>query len=363
MVAGPKKQKLNYEYNKFDTTPSSLPSIDNKISEEIKNQPEEKTLFEEASNTLKNEGVNAFIEQAANKISNIWAENTGGKEDIIVNSGKIISENEFYKSVTQITDDKYQWEPLSMPDITLLSKEINDKEHKDIIYQPLAVNTEKNKFGYRNRGEYEDIESKGALFSTYNPFRSVSNYIGHNEVGFGKDSLNNENDNVIALNTKTGKVYGGKFKDFKNNNDIVVSRTLPAKDVTDILINQNNKYFEGIAQKGIKLKKQNGKYVNVPIGLGQNGKGESITGWSGGKMFITKPDGTEGHFVYGTAKQLKEQLKLYKKIHSVDYVKWYDMDHKAFSQTYQTKSGILHGEYNRQRDNTNSSGGHFLYLL
>ena len=79
-------------------------------------------------------------------------------------------------------------------------------------------------------------------------------------------------------------------------------------------------------------------------------------------MFITQLNGSNGFFVYGTAEQLKRQLEEYKKINEVDEVLWYDLDQKAFSQAYQTKSGKITKEELKRMDNTNSSGGNVLYL-
>ena len=353
------------------TAPVNVTKSKVETSIKKKGTPKEAGLIEQATNTLIDEGVGALLSQVGNKISNVYYEKTGGKEDIVIEDKQIMTQDEWLNAVkmkvppfvNNINTDQ-EWLKPSMPEVTLLSSATKNTDYKDIIYQPLSVNTTKAKFGYRNRGNNKDIKSSGALFSTYNPFRSTSKYLGwHTEEGKANfKGANASSNSVIALNTKTGEVMGGTFKDFANNPDIVVSRTLPAKKVVSIGVSKDNKYFDGISQRGTKLTLANGTQQDIPIGIGSDNSGNRLTGWSGGKMFITKPDGSEGHFVYGTVKQLSSQLNKYKKTHQIDHVLWYDMDHKAFSQAYQTNTGTLYGNYNIERDNTNSTGGHFLYL-
>jgi hypothetical protein len=335
--------------------------------------PQEKNIWQEAMGTLRDEGVGALAAQAVNKASNVYHEKTGGKEDIVVEDTAPMTPTEWKQALGMPATDPLkaqgdldqEWLHPTMPETTLLSKGIPNTS-KGVIHQPIAVNTTKVKFGYRNREQEGDIKTKGALISTYNPFRSTKDYLGKHyaEGKGGFEEANSVNDSVIALNTKTGEVMGGTFKDFKDNPDVVVSRTLPAKKVTSISISGNNRYFDKISQRGIRLHTNNGKYTDVPIGIGTDNSGKRLTGWSGGKMFITKPDGSEGYFVYGTAQQLARQLEEYKNTHQVDYVLWYDMDHKAFSQAMMPQDGVLKSDMlnSIQHDDTNSTGGHFLYL-
>jgi hypothetical protein len=319
----------------------------------VAEQPAEQSRIAEAIQTITEEGWGAFMTQMSNYISTKADEKTG-KEDIIID----------YKKGTKelIIDTPKKTEVAAkpeMPKMKILADTV--RQDGDRVFVPVAINTEKSKFDYRNRGQEKDIpKTTGAYFSTYAPFRPTTDFIGKKEKGLS--GTNKSSDAVIALNTKTGKVEAGTFDKFKGKPEYVVSKTLPAKAVKAIEINKNAKYFEGIAQKGLTVVYAAGKKQDLPIGLGNKGDGNGLTGWSGGKMFITKPDGTEGYFVYGTVKHLQKELENYKKVHKVDHVLWYDMDHKAFSQAYQTKTGKIKGSDAVAMDNTNSSGGNFLYM-
>jgi len=322
--------------------------------------PEESSILGEAMSTLSNEGVDAFVEQLTNYVGNKYAEKTGGKEDVTVTARPEPPKEEIAKDTLPTIEPTVIEEPEEpkIPVIEVLGDTI-DKGNR--VFVPVAIDTKQAKFNYRNRGDKRDIkDTKGAYVSTYAPFREPSAFSGIKEKGIS--GTNNDDSTVIILNTKTGQISGGKFKDVKDNKDLVVSKTLPAKDVYSIEINPNAKYISGIAQKGLTLVRGTGKKQELPIGLGRNADGKALTGWSGGKMFITKPDGSNGYFVYGTVEQLKNQLEKYKKLHNVDHVMWYDLDHKAFSQAYQTKNNVISGKESIARDNTNSSGGNFLYL-
>jgi len=376
----PKKEEPYQFKNKIDYIPNltknllgnpNTPLKDKEIITKLDSIPAKKeyndtesqpSLLQEATNTLKNEGVGNFISQVGSKISNVIAENFGGKEDIVIETKEDNSLDHLgtmlgYKKLQQY--NKPDSVKFTMPQITILGDTIPDKGDK--VFVPLALNTEKNTFDYRNRGEDKNIiGSKGAMLSTYNPFFKTSEYLTAKNYNFYAKAT--KDDSVIALDTKTGKVTGGKFKDFENNPDMVVSQTLPAKRISGIKISKDNSYFEGIAQRGIHLKRKDGSEQSIPIGIGADNSGKRLTGWSGGKMFITQLNGSNGFFVYGTAEQLKRQLEEYKKINEVDEVLWYDLDQKAFSQAYQTKSGKITKEELKRMDNTNSSGGNVLYL-
>lgn len=348
LVVLPQSQPSGYEYAWEKGSTTSSPTRQDVVEDE------ENGIIEEAVTTIKDEGVGAFVTQLANYAGNKYSEHTGSKEDVNV---KPLDTPKTLPAKEEVIVPEEVKKPI-IPTIEILGDTVGTGNR---VYVPVAIDTKQARFNYRNRGDTKDIiGTKGAYLSTYAPFRKTDAFLNVKEKGIG--GINDDNSTVITLDTKTGQIGGGLFKDVKNNKDIVVSKTLPAKMISSIEIDQNSPVLKSIAQKGITLITADGRKQILPIGLGTKGDGKQLTGWSGGKMFITKPDGTDGYFVYGTVEQMKKQLEKYKATHNISSVLWYDLDHKAFSQAYQTKNQKITGAEAISMDNTNSSGGNFLYL-
>ena len=80
---------------------------------------------------------------------------------------------------------------------------------------------------------------------------------------------------------------------------------------------------------------------------------------------IFSPDHKYGWFIYGTAKMIKEQIKIFRELYKADYVLWYDVDQKSYSQTIQTKNKKISWKELIRMDNFNSAlsgSGNIVYL-
>lgn len=316
---------------------------------EVKKDP---SRVDEFMGVVKREGIGSALVQAWNYVTSSPEEGNvvKPKEIVLVDKKQPVSKT---KQVVQ--------EPKT-PSIKLLNDTIKDNANNDRVYVGFSINANDNTFGFRNRKEETDIKTKAAVAHTYNQFRRANSYVGKVEPGFGeKNGKNSVNDHVIALNTKTGKIATGIAKDF--NNDYVLSRALPPKEITDIEVNTNAPKNKNLGnKKTITLVYNTGKKEQGQIAFGSTGYEMGQAGYDGGKILVTTPDGKHTQLIYGSAQNLKSELNNFKNTYNVDYVKFYDLDQKAFSQAVQTKSGILKKDLLIGLDNTNSSGGNFLYL-
>jgi antitoxin component of RelBE/YafQ-DinJ toxin-antitoxin module len=259
----------------------------------------------------------------------------------------------------------------SLPQIQILSDTIPDRLDNDKIYVGMSINANKNKFDYRNRLDSKDIKTKAGIAHTYNPFRSFDAYITQKdpdgypmpiyEKNFEKGRPNSYEDNVIAINKNTGNLSVGIAKNF--NNDYVLSRTLPPKIISDIYVGPEGKRNPNLNnKKTITLITPENNKISGQIAFGDTGFEMGGRGYNGGTILISTPDKKHTQFIYGSANDLKDQLNKFKSTYKTNKVLYYDLDQKAFSQAVQSKSGIIKGSKLREMDNTNSSGGHLIYL-
>lgn len=244
--------------------------------------------------------------------------------------------------------------------IKTIGDTIQDGEDKNRFYTPCIINlNNEGRFDYRNRGDINNItNTDGAMISTFKPFVPVSDYMS--ELSKDKDKST-----VIAFNTQTGKVDVWLFDDFKDDDAFVVSETWQAKKILKINVWSNNGYLQNIYQKWLILVDTDWNYIDFPIGIGKGESGDELWWYSWGKILIATPDNKHSWFIYGTANQLKTQLEEFKKIYQAKYVLRYDLDQKAYAQTYQTRNKIIYGWQLQALDNLNSAAsgsGNILYL-
>jgi len=209
---------------------------------------------------------------------------------------------------------------------------------------------------YRNRGDESDIMGKKLAY-TYAPFKPYKETLNKK---YGSLSAN-DNSYVIAL-TADG-IKGGKLKDFKDT-DTPLSPTYVTKNVTELVIEPDNKYFDGIKQKGLGLRTSKDTVKYIPVGTSDSQSG-SFKNWSGGHLLVENPKTKVMVVLHGRSDQLKEMFNKYLETEGIESANIYETDHKAYSLITNPKDGIHKGIKNRQLDNYNterSGAGNFIYL-
>lgn len=209
---------------------------------------------------------------------------------------------------------------------------------------------------YRNRGDESDIMGKKLAY-TYAPFKPYKETLNKK---YGNLSVN-DNTYVIAL-TADG-IKGGKLKDFKDT-DTPLSPTYVTENVTELVIEPDNKYFDGIGQRGLGLKTSKDTVKYIPVGTSDSQSG-SFKNWSGGHLLVENPKTKVIVVLHGRSDQLKEMFNKYLETEGIESANIYETDHKAYSLITNPKDGIHKGNKNRQLDNYNterSGAGNFIYL-
>lgn len=295
------------------------------------------------------------IQEAISTIIHEWPENFIEQTENYIDQEE---EAEKAKKVTNYIDELNETQAKKNFTIKQIGDTIIDDANHFRV--PLVINLAKeNRFNYRNRWDTKNLNNTDwAMISTFKPFVHPKNY---------KSKLTKSNDesSVIALNKNTWMLSVGSFVDFKNKPEYVVSETWQPKKVIDIIINKKNKYIQNIYQKGISLVLEDSSRISFPIGIGKEANGNFLWWYSGGKVLIFSPDHKYGWFIYGTAKMIKEQIKIFRELYKADYVLWYDVDQKSYSQTIQTKNKKISWKELIRMDNFNSAlsgSGNIVYL-
>lgn len=214
------------------------------------------------------------------------------------------------------------------------------------------------KLGYRNRGEYKNLDTEAGNVTAFNPFLPKKNMnlskIKSTETFIGID--------------KNGKFKTGTIDKF--NSDDLISKTFSNK-IVDFVYNPDG---------SIKLEKRNKDNPNNPVPVVrviENGK-EKL----GSLNFLTKSGMSDPHNQYGEIqggriilkagnktllvsgsindvvtqfKKLKEQTK--------EPIEIITLDNGSYNLGIRTKDKKITVKDLKEYDNLNNSGGNFLYLM
>lgn len=207
---------------------------------------------------------------------------------------------------------------------------------------PFKANMEDLTVGVRNRNDNRDLNTEGAIFSTYEAFNTPDKVVDRH---FDK-----------WLRIKNGKIDVLSSKDEADPSDIITG-TYGHKVKS---INRNIKYYVKGFNNTLGYNTPDNKQGNIKV-FGDNGT-NTLGGYQGGKLILTTPDHQNPKIVYGSPDIIEKEIENYKKEHNIPWVWALDSDGKAFEQTYQTLNKKITGKELNANDNTNSKGGNFIYL-
>lgn len=314
--------------------------------------------LQEAWETLINEGIGALFDQT---ISAATSPNEGLEQKI-----KPIPEpniNDEKSTVVSGTKTKPKVEEQEPAKVVLGSRVENYGGNPDRYIEPFKVNTNSAKFGVRSRGETQDINTEGVVFTTFKPWTYASSPEYVNEFNYYLVVDKTSGNLKIATNPKQNKDSMLNKQEVKANPEMVTTGTYGRLAKS---LNLNGKYNDGISSKTLGYVNQDGKQASLPtFGIGKDGS--ELGGYKGGKLILSKPDGSDPIIVYGSAQIVINEFEKYKKKHNLENVLVLDADGKSYAQSYQTKSKVIKGSDLRSKNwdnaNTASAGsGNILYL-
>ena len=231
------------------------------------------------------------------------------------------------------------------------------------IYRQEFVDLNQTQFGFRNRDEYQEIETEGGVVTSFNPF--VSKKLLLQEEDFPANST------FIGLNTK-GQFKTGTIDDFASND--IISRAY-TNVVDDFVLNSDG---------GLKLEKRNSDNPNNPVPvvnviektkdgktikkegslnvLTKNLKGgvNQYGPIQGGRVVLIGEDNSK-ILVSGSVQNIYEAFKEIKE-RTGKPVTIVTLDNGSYNMGLATKDNKLTSEDLKAYDKQNRSGGNFLYI-
>lgn len=259
----------------------------------------------------------------------------------------IIDDSDKEVDTEPITADKYYSNPYGAQQTFDVEKG-NGRQYKQ---QSLPVSTIK--FGYRNRGDYEDINTDGLEITTFEPFT--------------RDTKNINNSSAVLALAPDGRLHAGTWSTLKDkmNDDWVFTKTFMNKviSIDDNFLDGARSGNRGYWQPQITTLDDSGNKKVGALNILTKGKDKEKFYGSiqGGRLLFVDPKTKEQFLVSGSLDHVKSEFKRIKG--NNPYLEVYTLDNGTYSRGLSYKDKKLTKDRLRSYDNENTSGGNGLYII
>ena len=252
------------------------------------------------------------------------------------------------------TSTKYAIRPGTFTGDTI--KTFNQRVSPQKYIIPESIDVNEYTFGYRNRGNYNPIDTEAAAITAFRNFKpfgkhdtGYKTYIGIDRNGNLKagdisqfsegDYLSGTYSNEIASFMKDSKVNIVMTKSLKN----------PLQNQPAYIIWDNGKL----------VKKPAGQAINILIRK-DDPVGNQYGNVTVGRVLVRV--GNELRLLSGSVKDIDRQFEEMKKRNKADHGTFYTLDNGSFNRGFRTYNRVLTSKDLKKYDELNSGGGNFLYL-
>lgn len=233
---------------------------------------------------------------------------------------------------------------------------VPDKLHNGMYYLPESIDLNSVKVGIRNRGDYRDVDTQGAITTHMNPF---TNWVPLENV--------DKNKGYIGVD-KDGNVKVGSYYDFDENWQITraarnVLKHLNTNDKGNVIFGDPKNWSKNLDKVLATMINDKGEEIQGTLNItGFEGSSDANAygKYSGGRMIIKVGD--ETRLISGSANDLHKAIEDIKTRHNVDNVEVYSLDNGTFSTAIRPYNGKITKKDWIKYDNRNNGGGHVLYL-
>lgn len=209
------------------------------------------------------------------------------------------------------------------------------------------------RFGYRNRGDLNEINTDGLEITTFE--------------GFSKNPQKvNDYSSVIAIDPE-GKIHTGSWGELKDKtkDGWLFTKTFMNKvmSIDDVFLDGERSGNRGYWQPQITTLDPNGnkKIGALNVLTGGKGKEKYYGSIQGGRVLLVDPDTNEQYLVSGSLDHIKKEFKRIKG--NKKYLNVYTLDNGTYSRGLSYKDKKLTKERLQAYDNENTSGGNGLYII
>lgn len=254
---------------------------------------------------------------------------------------------------TITAQSKYQFIPQSFTgDTTFVDK---DKYKGDRYILPESLNLSDYYFGYRNRGEYNDLEGSIAPITIFNSFQKKSNIKDIKGTFIGVDSK--------------GNIKIGGYNDFDDNDNISrtygnVVKELKRDQFGNIIFKDDAKHGNPGRNVPVTINyNEDGSIVEGSLNIltGKNKKNSNTYGnITGGRVIVQT--GNEIRLLSGSIDDINDQFEKMKERNGVDRGTFYTLDNGSYNRGLRIKGRNISSQDLRSYDAQNTGGGNFLYI-
>lgn len=252
------------------------------------------------------------------------------------------------------TSTKYAIRPGTFTGDTI--KTFNQRVSPQQYIIPESIDANEYTFGYRNRGNYNPINTEAAAITAFRNFKPF----GKHDTGFKTYIGIDKNGNLKAGDISQfsqGDYLSGTYsneiasfmKDSKGN--IVMTKSLknPLQNQPAYIIWDNGQLIE----------KPKGQAINILVRK-DDPVGNQYGNVTGGRVLVRV--GNELRLLSGSVKDIDRQFEEMKKRNKADHGTFYTLDNGSFNRGFRTYNRVLTSKDLRKYDELNSGGGNFLYL-
>lgn len=252
------------------------------------------------------------------------------------------------------TSTKYAIRPGTFTGDTI--KTFNQRVSPQQYIIPESIDVNEYTFGYRNRGNYNPINTEAAAITSFRNFKPFGKHDKGYKTYIGIDKNGNLKAGDISQFSK-GDYLSGTYsneiasfmKDSKGN--IVMTKSLknPLQNQPAYIIWDNGKL----------IKKPTGQAINILVRK-DDPVGNQYGNVTGGRVLVRV--GNELRLLSGSVKDIDRQFEEMKKRNKADHGTFYTLDNGSFNRGFRTYNRVLTSKDLRKYDQLNSGGGNFLYL-
>lgn len=223
---------------------------------------------------------------------------------------------------------------------------------------PEYINTQSSKFGVRNRGDYNQINTEGGVITAMHPFVPYGSKNSRSIKGFKT---------FIGID-KNGNLKAGPYENFKDGDYLTGTWY---NDITEFARDENgNRILKNDSKHGNSSRSIPGvrlygsDKVAFPFNVltGKDNGTNTYGNVTGGRVLAQVDN--ELVVLSGSIDDIEAKIMDMKKRHGSDYVRLYTLDNGSYNRGLRTKDGVLTQQDLRKYDSQNGGdSGNFLYLM
>lgn len=250
------------------------------------------------------------------------------------------------------TSTKYAIRPGTFTGDTI--KTFNQRVSPQQYIIPESIDVNEYTFGYRNRGNYNPINTEAAAITAFRNFKPFGKHDTRFKTYIGIDKNGNLKAGDISQFSQ-GDYLSGTYsneiasfmKDSKGN--IVMTKSLknPLQNQPAYIIWDNGKL----------VKKPTGQAINILVRK-DDPVGNQYGNVTGGRVLVRV--GNELRLLSGSVKDIDRQFEEMKKRNKTDHGTFYTLDNGSFNRGFRTYNRVLTSKDLRKYDQLNSGGRQFL---